>query len=914
MAMRWGPSDWGQFMTAAVPWQLVLDGTELGISIHGKTRQFPVMDSEGMSVVPGLIWASVHLRLNGLPAIRLDGIPNAAAQAMLQALQRARAAYQRQRQVKAWIATFDTTVVPVLAWSRQVVAAAKQHLNGKGWLTREFTNAWSDQKPRHALAPELDEPELKAHMATLPDTVQKGIQLWRRDFSDFISGVNHRFLASELAACKDFFDKVEKSPLTDEQARAVVCFDNRVQVIASAGSGKTSTMVAKAGYALHRKLVPADRILLLAFNNEAAKELQQRIRERLSPLGFPADQIVARTFHAFGLDVIGAATGEKPTLAPWLESGGDLRQLMLIIDELKDRDPAFRTQWDLFRVVLGRDLPEFGKEEASPEDWDRDSKASGFRTLQGEVVKSQGERLLADWLFYNGVAYRYEAPYAVHTADPKHRQYRPDFYYPAIDAYHEHWALDGQGRPPTEFTGYLDGVRWKRQLHRDQGTALLETTMAELWSGQAFKYLAKELTQRGITLDPNPDRPVQGRLPIENDSLVRTFWTFLTHAKGNRLDDRQLRERLTAESTERFRFRHEIFLTLFGAIRQAWEAKLSMENVIDFEDMLNLATDHLESGRWRSPFELVMVDEFQDASRARARIARALVNEPGRYLFAVGDDWQSINRFAGADLSVMTDFEKWFGPGQTLRLERTFRCPQSLCDVSSRFVLKNPRQLKKKVVSTTPAYAATVQAVQVPHDSQIAAAIRRHLSDLHAQVTTGQLPPGSDGTVSVFVLGRYRRDEAFVPRWDDLTDRVRLKFLTIHGSKGLEADYVILPRLASGSHGFPSNIADDPVLQLAMPEGEDFAMAEERRLFYVALTRARRSVLLVTVQHKESSFMLELAKDHGVKPTNMEGETTHAQICPQCNQGSMVPRTGPYGPFLGCNRFPQCRHKAQIKK
>ena len=144
----------------------------------------------------------------------------------------------------------------------------------------------------------------------------------------------------------------------------------------------------------------------------------------------------------------------------------------------------------------------------------------------------------------------------------------------------------------------------------------------------------------------------------------------------------------------------------------------------------------------------------------------------------------------------------------------------------------------------------------------------------------------------MFVLGRYRRDEAFVPRWQDLADRVQVKFLTVHGSKGLEADYVILPRVTSGSYGFPSTMVDDPVLQLAMPDGEDFPMAEERRLFYVALTRARRSVLLVTVQHRESSFMLELAKEHGVNPMNLIGEVTNANVCPKCSKGTMVTRKG----------------------
>jgi DNA helicase IV len=913
MSNTWGPSKWGKSLTTTIPWQIALSSDEISIAIRGHVRQVHIMVSQNIQVKPGIFWATVTFKIDEKKTITLDGIPNDQAQAMLQALQNARNQHQHRIKIKDLLANFSEAIQPVLSWSQGLVDAAKLHLKSKGWLTEEFLQSWATRKPGSELPKILNEPELKAHLEKQSDAVKGGIRLWQRDLPEFVTGVNNRHLESELVACKSFFDTVEKSQLTEEQARAVVCFDNRVLVVASAGSGKTSTMVAKAGYALHRGFIDADKILLLAFNNEAAKELQQRIRDRLEPLGFPADKIVARTFHAFGLDVIGAATGKKPTLAPWLESNGDLRELMVMIDVLKDTDIDFRTQWDLFRIVLGRDLPTFGKEEEAPEDWDRDTRASGFRTLQGEVVKSQGERLIADWLFYNGVEYRYEVPYPIDTADQRHRQYRPDFYLPAIDAYYEHWALDDEGIPPVEFTGYLDGVKWKRELHLAQKTALLETTMAQLWSGHAFKYLAKELTQRGVVLDPNPDRAVNGRRPLENDELVRTFRTFLTHAKGNRINDQDLMSKLQAEGAGRFRFRHETFLRLFFHIRKAWESRLAQEKVIDFEDMLNMAADHLEAGKWTSPFELVMVDEFQDASRARARITRALINSPGKYLFAVGDDWQSINRFAGADLAVMTEFERWFGKGQTLRLERTFRCPQSICDVSSGFVLKNPAQLRKKVVSTTQEYSPSISAREVPDEGEIQGAIRAYLIELHQQVVKGEIPAGKNGALNVFVLGRYRRDEAAVPRWDDLSPALNVKFMTIHGSKGLEADYVVIPRLASGSYGFPSTIVDDPVLQLAMPGGEEFSAAEERRLFYVALTRARRSVLLITLQHKHSSFGIELAKDFGVTPTSVNGQAANAHVCPRCSKGTMIPRTGKYGPFLGCSQFPKCKMTLPVK-
>lgn len=754
----------------------------------------------------------------------------------------------------------------------------------------------------------VDHKAVAQHIQTLDQDRQRLLAIWRSQPKDLAKQLNERHLARELQSHEEFLRTVEKSPLTQDQATAVVCFDSRMLVVAAAGSGKTSTMVAKAGFALRRNLMEPDRILLMAFNADAAKELQQRVKERLTPLGLPADRVKARTFHAFGLDVIGAATGKKPSLAPWVEQGRDHQQLMAIVDELKDRDPTFRTNWDLFRIVLGRDLPKFGNEQEEPEDWDRETRSRGFRTLQGEVVKSRGERLIADWLFYNGVPYRYEGPYEVDTADERYRQYRPDFYYPSIDVYHEHWAVDGKGNPPEEFVGYREGMAWKRQCHRTHGTTLLETTMAELWGGQIFSKLAAELQAHGVVLDPNPDRPSQGAPAIENDALIRTFRTFLTHAKSNRLGRDELQARLSRASTSPFRFRHEIFLRLFDTIREAWEEKLSEVKAIDFDDMLNLAADHIESGRWKSPYELIMVDEFQDASYARARLIRALVSAPGCCLFAVGDDWQSINRFAGADLSVMTGFDKWFGESTTLRLEETFRCPQPICDVSSRFVLKNNAQIRKSVLSKAPVPERTFSVVEVGDRARLRSGVRAILEAI------AQESAGTGRRNTVFLLGRYRRDVELLPSWSDLQGTIDVRFMTVHGSKGLEADYVILPRMVSGASSFPSGVVDDPVLQLAMPEPEAYPMAEERRLFYVALTRARRQVHMLTVAHSRSSFVLELVKEHGLEIKSLDGEEVDARICPQCQKGSLVPRSGPYGTFNACNRFPACDFKESSGK
>lgn len=315
------------------------------------------------------------------------------------------------------------------------------------------------------------------------------------DIAAWAAQRNEQFLEREKIELAEFFRTVEKSPLTPEQTRATVCFDSRVRVIAAAGSGKTSTMVARAGYAMKRAIAHPTEILALAFNKKADGELSERMVARL---GTDGAAVASSTFHAFGLRVIGEATGRKPSLPDDLATDNGMSRLAGIVDVLRDRDAIFRRNWDLFRLVFGRQLPDLG-DEIDPEKADPRTKTVEFGTLAGEIVKSQEEVMIANWLFLNGVGYEYERPYAHDVADAHHRQYQPDFYYPEIDVWHEHWAIGADGNPPPQFDGYAESMQWRRQTHARFGTGLIETTSRRSVTGRGSNTSSGNCARKAFT-------------------------------------------------------------------------------------------------------------------------------------------------------------------------------------------------------------------------------------------------------------------------------------------------------------------------------------------------------------------------------------------------------------------------------
>ena len=713
---------------------------------------------------------------------------------------------------------------------------------------------------------------------------------------------NQTFRARELKKSKTFFDQLLEWPLTPEQRSAVVTDEDRSLVIAAAGSGKTALMVAKVSWLDYREQCRPDEMLLMAYSHNAAEELKRRVGNAA------ANSISIKTFHSLGLHVIGNAEGVRPSLAKWADDPYVLSDLLFTLVHETVREEGLEE--DLFDWFAYNRVPYGSRFQFSSEgEYINYIRKYELITLKREIVKSLEECFIANWLYRNGIEYEYEAKYCFPTATPDYAQYKPDFYLPKNRIYIEHFAIGKGGRvaPFIDQDKYLSGMEWKRELHRKNGTTLIETYSYQISDDTLLTKLEQALRARQIEFDPIPDEnlfEILNSLP-DFSPFVRLLGTFIKLFKEARISNTCLQQRI-GDRSPTFRKRAKAFLKLFLPVFNRYQQRLNDEGEIDFEDMIQKAVEHITARRFVHPYLYVLVDEFQDISIGRAQLISALLNQnPSAQLFAVGDDWQAIYRFAGGDISIMREFQKWFGFTAQMNMGTTFRCVDRISKIASRFIQANPSQLRKEVASKRSGNEPAVHLgfpkagfnllehalTEITHDAEI-----------------------NERTGNVLLLGRYNHvspDNLFPLKrkyW-----RLSLEFSTIHSAKGLEADYVVILNVSAGKYGFPSEITDDPLLYLILARDDNYENAEERRLFYVALTRARYHVYLLAEGGPPSPFVMELYRDRSdIKVFGREPDAD--VLCTACETGHFILRTNSASGkrFFGCSNYPYCENNQPV--
>ena len=671
--------------------------------------------------------------------------------------------------------------------------------------------------------------------------------------------------------------------LTDEQTRAIATDEDVTLVLAGAGTGKTAVIIGKIAHLVRNRSVSPTAILALAFNRKAAIE----IRERLPP---DLQGATVSTFHSFALQVI-SQSRTAPTISTLAQDDfAYAKALDAIIDQMKADPELSRTLVDFIAGSPTDYIEPFDFD--TPADYERYVHDNELRTLNGELVKSFEELTIANFLCESGIRYQYEAPYEHDTASNQYRQYQPDFHLLDHDIYIEHFALNHNGQPPPGWTGYADGVAWKRSLHRQHQTRLIETYSWQHREDVLLPELERQLRDAGVPFQPVPTRELVERLSNEKLSVLsRLIGAFLHHVKSANLSPEEVDRRI---SQARDRRRAQRFGRLFHRARAEYQRLLDQENAIDFHDLINQAAELIRTGEWTNPYPHVLIDEFQDISDGRMALASAL-RRPGLAYFLVGDDWQSIYRFAGSRVGLIHFCDQYLGHTQRRDLTRTFRFDDGILKPSSAFIQRNPEQTKRALVSHG---RDRDRGVTVIYDPQPASALNHALSAISND--------DPDPNPSILVLGRFQSSRSALRNTGDGRRGRNVEFSTVHSAKGREADYVIVLDLNDARYGFPCLVVDDPMLHLVAPndQAQPFPHAEERRLFYVALTRARKGAYLVAHPASPSPFVRELLAISDQITT----AGTANPPCPSCSRGSLVPSQT--GDNLRCTSSPTCRYLA----
>ncbi len=668
-------------------------------------------------------------------------------------------------------------------------------------------------------------------------------------------------------------------PMSDEQAEAVATDEDVTLVLAGAGTGKTRVIAGKVAHLVRNYSIPPHEILVLAYNKAAAKSIRERLSADLAPT-------TVTTFHAFGRNVIVEAEERAPTIS---KLAGDEMALTKAIDgiiqDILQNPQNSRALVDFIANLLSPYRPPY--DFSTPAEYKKYIYNTELRTLNGDLVKSLEELTIANFLTENGIKYEYERPYEVQTATRERGQYQPDFFLPGHAIYIEHFALNEAGQPPRNWYRYSEGVDWKRNQHREHGTHLIQTYSWQHVRGELLKTLRAELEEAGVKFDPIPHEELVKKLARQKSRISKLAYllkTFLNHFKTNSLALNELRNRVLGDWR-----RNQRFLDVFEQVHERYEQMLADEKALDFHDLINRAACHIRGGRWEHSYRYVLVDEFQDISAGRMALLQSLRRRNVAY-FLVGDDWQSIYRFAGSDVGLMRDCGNYLGHVKRRTLIQTFRFGDGIGGPSTAFVRRNPKQtqrtLRPKLGNGVKDDGIIVVADGDPRHAQ---------QDIKSKAG-GKAP-------SVLVLGRYRDSKKGLPReW-------RRSFSTVHQAKGLEEDYAVVLDLKNYRRGFPSQIEDDPVLELVLPATDEgaFPFAEERRLFYVAMTRARRGVYLITDPDRPSAFVYELLRESG--DIRQLGEfPPPSPPCPRCLSGHLVPSQTRKN--LRCSNYPYCQHLA----
>jgi len=718
---------------------------------------------------------------------------------------------------------------------------------------------------------------------------------------------NNKWINKELLKNQNFlntmFDKIDPNiKLDDEQKKAIVCDEDYSLVIAGAGSGKTTTMAAKVNYLVNIKKVDPKKIAVISFTNKATEELEERI---VDDFGIPVN---VTTFHALGMKyvrkIIGNAVGiaseyeQKRIIENYIinEVFSDKEKLSFIVQnfseyfsyEFKEKYKKFNTFEEYFNDYKKR---KYEKEKDNIKRFnyhktmdylEKDSPIS----IKGERCKSKGEARIANYLFYNSIDYEYEKIFPEKVDED--RSYSPDFTveHNGKNIYIEYFGLFSYFENGTISEKNLKKYKRNRNKkleffrNKDGIYDLIELDYYDIGDNDEKCYylgiLKKELLKRNIVFKPKTDIEIFNQL-IENNKCAE-FYKFIdiiiksiTIIKEENLlldFNKVLSKWIDNNNFEGFEYmKYNNQLEIITDFIRYYQSYIINNHLVDYADMINYAVNYFNrvyDEKGELIYDYIIIDEYQDITLPRYLFTKKISDKNNSKIIAVGDDWQSIFKFTGSDVKLFYNFEDLFPGAEKLTISNTYRNSQQLIDVASNFVLRNPNQIYKNLISNKSLnkpievhYFERENEIEYlnelikqiynnnPNDKILL--LSRRNADIDRLFKTGLFKDGKNGKVICNAI-----------------PEANIIALTVHSAKGLGADQVIILNLSDKT--FPSHYNKDYwVIKALRPiNDEDYPFAEDRRLFYVALTRTKNKVYLLVPNDNPSRFVNEIINEENI--------------------------------------------------
>ena len=735
--------------------------------------------------------------------------------------------------------------------------------------------------------------------------------LWHK-----INSYNNKFIKNELKEHKEFFDNINGKSLDDKQRLAVVTDEQNSQIIAGAGCGKTLTVNAKVRYLIEKKGVNPEEILCLSYSRASVGDLIDKLPDGIEIKTFhklggeileynnkpsrPDTDILNNYIHEyFSKQVINDEKFSKDLFeffsyyfySPVKDDEASVLGEVYDIEESKD----FKT----LREIYGGD-----KEKID---------------FKNKHVKSLEELIISNYLFAHQIDYEYEKVFDCdnnyfnqqrefvfnlifgnikeinkYSVIPdilinnmldlceieKHvviYNYKPDFYLKEKNIYLEHFGVDrncnAKWLDENDSAKYKKGIIWKRDLYKKYGLNLIETYSYYMSEDRLLTRLEEKLIQAGVEIKEIDYSYLISKI-LENKKVNRytkfmdLIKTFIELFKGNDFEFMKFKEWKTLNSHNSDEFdkkRTNLFLSIVEDIYVGYENYLNDNNKIDFNDMINNATAEVKNGNLNNFYKYIIVDEYQDTSYTRYNLLKAIQDKTGAKVCVVGDDWQSIYRFSGCDVDLFTNFENYFKNPEKMRIETTYRNSQGLIDVSGRFIMKNPNQMDKSLDSMKDSSHKPIKIAYYDESSNenkiklMEILINKISQESNDIMILGRHNFDIDGFIKAGLFKRVHKDDSKLIY--EKNRNLNINFISVHKSKGLEEENVILINLENSIFGFPNQMLDDPLMNYVIKKSDQYEYAEERRLFYVALTRTKNNVYLLSPIDNKSPFVTELEEN-----------------------------------------------------